>query len=108
MSEINVEDSIQAKGLTAPRVTPDHIKALHGRVSYVFYVIGTSTFCHAFLDKSFYFATGCGLCVSPENFDRYIGEDIAQRNAEHLVNQKLWEFEGYRLHMQLNGEAPFE
>jgi hypothetical protein len=108
MSEINVENTIQAKGLTAPRVTPDHIKALHQRVSYQFDTIGTSTFCHAFLDTSFYLVTGHSACVSTENFDQYIGEDIAQRNAEHQVNQKLWQFEGYRLYAQLNGEAPFE
>ena len=107
MSEINVEESIQAKGLTAPRVTPDHIKALHGRVSYVFDNVGTSTFCHAFLDTSFYLATGHSACVSPENFDQAVGEDIAHRNAESQVNQKLWQFEGYRLYAQLNGEAPF-
>ena len=107
MPEINVEESIQEKNLTAPRVTPDHIKALHHRVRYHFDTIGTSTFCHAFLDKTFYLATGHSACVSPENFDIYIVEDIAQRNAEHQVNQKLWQFEGYRLYAQLNGEAPF-
>jgi hypothetical protein len=107
MTGINVEATLQEKGLTAPRVTPEHIKTMHSRVSYVFDTFGTSTFCHAFLDTAFYLATGHSACVSPKNFDQYVGENIAQRNAEHQVNQKLWQFEGYRLYAQLNGEEPF-
>ena len=101
MSEINVEESIQAKGLTSPRITPGHIKAMHGRVNYVFYVVGTSTFCHAFLDTSFYLATGHSACVSPENFDQDIGEEVAGKKARAIATDKLYELEGYRLWQEI-------
>lgn len=54
MNEQDIEQAIQAKGLTAPRVTPAHIKALMDRIVYTFDVRpngSTTTLAHAFLDK---------------------------------------------------------
>jgi len=101
-----VEDTIQAKSLTAPRITVDHIFAMQKRVMYRFErpVGTTSTFCHAYLDDAFYLTTGHSACVSVDNFDEQLGRAIAERNARDQVTKRLWELEGYRLYSQLNGE----
>ena len=103
-----VEQEIQEKGLTAPRVTADHIFSMMNRVSFFFSQPAgtTSTFCHAYLDQKFYLATGHSVCVSPENFDAELGRTIAERNVREQVSKRLWELEGYRLYAQLNGEKP--
>ena len=44
--------------------------------------------------------TGESACVDPKNYDRKIGEQIAQENAF----EKLWELEGYLLQEKLFGE----
>lgn len=94
------EDMIQAKGLTAPRITPAIIQALLDRVVYVpHHPEGTtSTFVHAYLDGRFMLATGHSACVSLENFDKEIGIKIAKENALKQATQKLWELEGYALY----------
>ena len=101
----SIEAQIQAKGLTAPRITPDKINALVGRISHVYEVHGTSTFCHGFLDGEFLIASGHSACVSKENFDPVIGRNIAFKNMEAAAINKLWELEGYALRKQLRGEA---
>lgn len=100
----SVEHQIVAKGLTAPRVTPDTINALLGRISHVYDVHGTSTFCHGFLDGEFLIATGHSACVSKENFDLDIGRRIAFDNMQSAAKNKLWELEGYALRKSLKGE----
>lgn len=102
-----IEQAIQDKGLTAPRITKDHIDAmLRDRLHYRFeHPVGTtSTFCHAYLDGQFYLTSGHSACVSLDNFDKEMGQDIAMRNAREQAGKRLWELEGYRLFMQLNGE----
>lgn len=107
------ESAIQAKGLNAPRVTPDRINELMGRTTYCYDVrpIGsTTTFAHAFLDGEFYLATGKSACVSRENFDAELGMCLAMKNAEVAAREKLWELEGYALRDRLAHIAcgPFE
>jgi len=100
MNEQDIEQAIQAKGLTAPRVTPAHIKALMDRIVYTFDVRpngSTTTLAHTFLDGSFYLATGASACVSVENFDAELGKDIAMKGAKAAAEDKLWELEGYAL-----------
>jgi hypothetical protein len=94
-----IEAAIVAKGLTAARVTPDDIDELMTRVVYTGEVAPgtTSTFIHAFLDGTFYLASGHSACVSPENFDAAIGAQIAKGNAQTKAREKLWELEGYAL-----------
>lgn len=108
MSEQAIEQEIQAKGLTAPRITPARIDELMSRVTYSSYVspIGTSTFVHAFLDEKFYLASGHSACVSPENFNAEIGVRIASESAEEKARDKLWELEGYMLKFAPNPVAP--
>lgn len=102
MTDNDIEQEIQDKGLNAPRVTKEQIDALMARVS--FYLIvpegTTSTVAHAYLDGRFHLATGHSACVSPENFNAELGEKIALDKAEAAARDKLWELEGYRLYRQ--------
>jgi hypothetical protein len=112
-----IEQEIQAKGLTAPRITPAHIQACIASEHYftareaVFMSaktpeelmgIGKShplallTFCVLVLRNGFT-VTGESACASPENFDAEIGRKIARENA---VN-KVWMLEGYLLKEKL-------
>ena len=120
MSDKDIESEIQAKGLTAPRVTPDHIESL---IRSEVYFTGTDganypgarvkseyvegerilapldllTFCVLVLRNGFT-VTGESACASPENFDAEIGRKIARENA---VN-KIWMLEGYLLKQKLS------
>lgn len=95
-----MEQQIQEKGLTAPRVTLDQIKEMMKRVQYVFEQPEgtTSTFAHAFLNGDFYLATGHTACVSKENFDVSLGIRYAREEAAQKAQDKLWELEGYNLY----------
>ncbi|MDP1655727.1 MAG: Gp49 family protein [Hylemonella sp.] len=107
MTDTQTETQIQAKGLTAPRVTPERIKELMSRVVYTFEVRpngSTTTFAHAFLDGEFYLASGTSACVSPENFNEQLGKDIAMKAAALNANDKLWELEGYLLRSKLESQ----
>lgn len=118
---MSIEQEIQNKGLTAPRITPDDIEAniasehyftgfdgaMH-RGEYAKYVgdwevprtieaLGLLTFCVLVLRNGFT-VTGESACASPENFDAEIGRKIARANA---VN-KIWPLMGYQLKQQLH------
>ena len=114
-----IEAEIQAKGLTAPRITPEDLEAnicnefyftaedgvvgshrgliAHGNQLHS---ISTLTFCVLVLRNGFT-VTGESACVSPENFDAEIGRKIARQNA---VN-KIWPLMGYELKCRLAREA---
>lgn len=116
-----IEQEIQAKGLTAPRVTPDDIEA--NIVSEVFFTAGDGaigkgaaafgdlktsyqveldllTFCVLILRNGFT-VTGESACASPENFDAELGRKIARANAV----QKIWPLMGYELKQRLHQSA---
>ena len=100
ISDDDIEQEIQAKGLTAPRITLADIDALMRRIVYTFDVRpngSTTTLAHAFLDGKFYLATGVSYCVSVENFDAELGKDMAMGSAKAAAEDKLWELEGYAL-----------
>jgi hypothetical protein len=112
---MDIEQEIQAKGLTAPRVTPDDIEAnivaQHfftaaegGKASTPQQPVHESlrllTFCVLVLRNGFT-VTGESACASPENFDAEVGRKIARANA---VN-KVWPLMGYELRTRLAGEA---
>lgn len=122
MSDKEIEQEIQAKGKTAPRVTPDHIESLIVAENYFTAAdgvlgayksnndvyVGTMpndataashsllTFCVLVLRNGFT-VTGESACASPENFDAEIGRKIARDNAV----QKIWMLEGYLLKQRL-------
>lgn len=101
-----IEREIQAKGLTAPRVTPADIEANIAGEHYFTASEATGktedvalkllTFCVLILRNGFT-VTGESACASPENFNAEIGKKIARENAK----QKIWPLMGYALKQQL-------
>ena len=115
-----VEQEIQAKGLTAPRITPDDIEAnidtevyftaghgVEGAIAktelYARHPGGNCsgslnllTFCVLVLRNGFT-VTGESACASPENFDAELGRKIARQNAI----AKLGPLMGYELRSKL-------
>lgn len=103
MQDLDIEAEIKAKGLTAPRVTPEQIDALMENVNYwVHRVDETTTMVSTALltmpngDK-FTLATEYSACASPANFDFEIGQEIACEKAERSARNMLWLLEGYSL-----------
>jgi hypothetical protein len=120
MNDQTIEQEIQAKGLTAPRVTPADIEAniasehyftaqhgvegamaaleLHQWTRYTGHdgVLRLLTFCVLVLKNGFT-VTGESACASPENFDAELGRKIARQNAV----QKMWPLMGYAMKEKL-------
>ena len=107
MNDQQIEQEIQAKGLTAPRVTPADIEAnIVAEYSFTadaatkdcpqHEALSLLTFCVLVLRNGFT-VTGESACASPENFDAELGRKIARQNA---VN-KLWPLMGYALKERL-------
>lgn len=125
MNDQQIEQEIQAKGLTAPRITPADIEANiigecyftaeQGRAASVASdgashergyfslpghanTLGMLTFCVIVLRNGFT-VTGESACASPENFDAEIGRKIARQNAV----TKIWPLMGYELRSLIAG-----
>jgi len=117
VSDASIEQEIQAKGLTAPRVTPADIEAnIAGEVYFTAAQAADSasgvpamdefrekyqslqylTFCVLVLQNGFT-VTGESACASPKNFNTEIGRKIARANAV----QKVWPLMGYALKQKL-------
>lgn len=129
--DAQIEQEIQAKGLTAPRITPADVQAnivsehyftaaqgdakavedgafingsLNGAASRpVPAALGVLTFCVLTLQNGFT-VTGESACASPVNFDAEIGRKIARDNAV----QKIWPLMGYELKQRLYEQAHSE
>ena len=93
----SVEQEIQSKGLTAPRVTPDRIKDVIAGVEYHVFPNTTVTVCLLTLANG-YSVIGESACADRANFDKELGERIAKENA----TQKIWALEGYLLRQELS------
>lgn len=98
--EAAIEQEIQSKGLSAPRLTPDLISAQIKDVDYHVFPGTTLTVCAMTLQNGF-IVTGESAAASPENFDAEIGRKIAYDNARN----KIWAFEGYALRDVLSGRS---
>lgn len=126
MNDQEIEKEIQAKGLTAPRITPDALQAniaaewyftaregVEGAIDHSTQPnvgseamdstfgkdhLNTLTFCVLVLRNGFT-VTGESACASPENFNAQIGRNIARQNAE----EKVWPLMGYELKSRLAG-----
>ncbi len=114
-TDAQIEQEIQAKGLTAPRVTPADIEANIASEHYFTAsqaLVGETrgpewqatpkeldllTFCVLVLRNGFT-VTGESACASPENFDADVGRKIARQNA---IN-KVWPLMGYELRSKLH------
>lgn len=119
--EQSIEQEIQDKGLTAPRITRVDIEAeiaaehcftamegvcgndvIHGRGRPLANIpgarqLGLLTICVLVLKNGFT-VTGTSACVSPENFDPDIGRKVAREDAI----DKIWPLLGFRLRDRLN------
>jgi len=117
-TDAQIEQEIQTKGLTAPRITSADIEA---NIDVAYYFTGEQalqfagqngspfnahrsmkllTFCVLVLRNGFT-VTGESACASPENFDAEVGQKIARANAV----QKIWPLMGYALRNKLSGAA---
>ena len=110
MDENAIEQEIQAKGLTAPRVTPADIEAnIAGEFSFTVgnaaralqcpacEAVDLLTICVLTLKNGFT-VTGESACASKENFDFELGHKIARQNAV----SKVWPLMGYALKERLS------
>lgn len=120
--DAGIENLIQLKGKTAPRVTPADLEAVIASEWFFTAAQGVAgrslcavdaddvppslttssplnllTFCVLVLKNGFT-VTGESACASPENFDKHIGQRIARENAK----QKLWPLLGYELKTKLD------
>jgi hypothetical protein len=97
MNEAQVEQEIQEKGLTAPRLTPAAIDAAIWGCKFWNPEGTTLTVCAMQLQNGM-MVVGESACVSPENFDIEIGKQLAYDNAR----DKIWVLEGYLLREALH------
>lgn len=94
--EMAIEKEIQAKGLNAPRLTPDHIDSQIAGEAYHVFPGTTLTVCALTLKNGFQ-VVGESAAASPANFNEDIGRKIARDNAR----SKIWALEGYLLRSKL-------
>lgn len=87
-----IEKKIQGKGLNKPRLTPAHIDAAIVGKTFTNLPSGKCVVCEITLQNGFTIR-GEFACVSVENFDQEIGNEIAFKNAR----DKIWQLEGYLL-----------
>ena len=99
MDNAAIESEVQAKGLIAPRVTPQMIEeAIDPKIPAQYHVFPntTVTVCCLSLRNGFT-VVGESACASPENFNEELGRQIAFDNAKH----QIWKLEGYALRNML-------
>ena len=100
LTDNDIEQEIQDKGLKAPRVT---LVGVHEKVQTVEYVNFTSAsgqiLCWAVLtlENGFAITGKPSVAVSPENNDIALSRKIAINNAM----EEIWELEGYLLKQKL-------
>lgn len=119
MSDQTIEQEIQDKGLTAPRITPTDIEdnidsefcfTAGSAISKLLGLdaaetagergpLGLLTLCVLVLKNGFT-VTGESACASPENFDAEMGQKIARQNAV----AKIWPLMGYELKQRFHDE----
>lgn len=100
MTDDEIEQEIQAKDLTAPRITLAPIEAEIVDKCFWQPQNTTVTVCLIKL-KNGYTVVGHAACVSTTNFDADLGEKIAY---QHAIDQ-CWSLFGFQLATQLMTEA---
>lgn len=94
-TELDIEKELQAKGLNAPRLTPDLIESKIVKEEYHL-LTEVLTVCVLTLENGFT-VTGESACASPDNYNKEIGDRIARDKAK----EKIWVLEGYLLKQKL-------
>lgn len=92
MTDLNTVGQQVSEGPSAPRLTLADIESKIVKTHFHIVPETTTTICTLVLANGFT-VVGKSACVSPENFDKAIGEDIARNDAV----EKVWELEGYLL-----------
>jgi len=92
----HIEDAIQAKGLNAPRLTPEVLEDKIINESYHVFPGTTVTVCLLTLENGFSI-TGESAAVSMANFDEEIGRKVSRQHAR----DQMWKLEGYLLRERL-------
>jgi hypothetical protein len=100
MDDAAVESEIQAKGLTAPRLTSALIDSKIVTEDYYVFPGSQLTVCCLTLANGFT-VTGESACVSPANFNADLGRSISRDHAR----DKIWALEGYLLKDRLSERA---
>lgn len=119
MNDQDIEQEIQAKGKTAPRVTPADVEANIASAVYFTAFDGFQgsdatedeslatcdpvrllTFCVLVLRNGFT-VTGESACASPDSFDAEIGRKVARTKAV----EKIWPLLDYELRSKLAATA---
>lgn len=92
MNEQELEELLQSKGLTKPRLTPDLVdQCIVDEHYHVF--PGTTTTVACLVLRNGFTVIGESACAHPENFNEEIGRKIARDEARN----KIWALEGYLL-----------
>lgn len=97
-TDAELEQEIQRKGLSAPRVTADQVEAAIAGETYTVLPSGRTTICELTLQNGFT-VRGESSCVSIENFDAEIGRKVSRDDAK----QKIWQLLGYALRERMHG-----
>lgn len=92
LNERELEAQIIAKGLAAPRITPEHIDNQIKSEAYYVFPGTTLTVCALTLKNGFH-VVGESACASDANFDPDLGRQLSRENARN----KIWQLEGYAL-----------
>lgn len=101
MNDQTIEQEIQAKGLTAPRITPADIEANIADVEIVKHVSKTGQVLRwaVLTTRNGFAVVGEPSCaVSSANDNAEIGEKIAVSNSK----EKMWPLMGYELKQRLH------
>ena len=96
MSEQEIEQELQDKGLNAPRLTPEDISDVIVSESFTVLPSGKAMVCELILKNGFS-VRGESSCVSKENFNFEIGKKLSREEAR----DKVWMLEGYLLQEEL-------
>ena len=100
MDENTLENMIEEKELTAPRVTPEDVDSEIQSEQYHVFEGSQLTVCCLTL-RNGYTVTGESACASPANFDTEIGRAVSRNNARN----KIWGLLGFRLKDKLLAES---
>lgn len=84
-------EDVKINTLSSQTITPEYIENLIKKEKYHI-VSDRLTICVLTLENNFE-VTGESSCLTPENFNKEMGEKVSRNNAK----QKIWQFEGYLL-----------